>query len=99
MDGFRLESGQQADGRVVTFDSRVYGQVKAGEGRPHITLCGRNSVQIHERHRPVDFAEMTDRLRPHGTVRHNAKAVYQFYFGWYDANIPDEFDPDKKRGG
>ncbi len=28
----------------------------AGEGRPHITLCGRNSVQIHERHRPVDFA-------------------------------------------
>jgi molybdopterin/thiamine biosynthesis adenylyltransferase len=26
-----------------------------GEGRPHITLCGRNSVQIHERHRPVDF--------------------------------------------
>ena len=21
----------------------------AGEGRPHITLCGRNSVQIHER--------------------------------------------------
>ena len=30
----------------------------AGEGRPHITLCGRNSVQIHERHRPLDFAEM-----------------------------------------
>src|SRR5262249_21757105 len=23
-----------------------------GEGRPHITLCGRNSVQIHERQRP-----------------------------------------------
>ena len=43
----------------------------AGEGRPHITLCGRNSVQIHERHRPLDFAEMTERLKPHGTVRHN----------------------------
>ena len=43
----------------------------AGEGRPHITLCGRNSVQIHERHRPVDFAEITERLRAHGTVRHN----------------------------
>ncbi|HEV2717772.1 MAG TPA: ThiF family adenylyltransferase, partial [Terriglobales bacterium] len=25
----------------------------AGDGRPHITLCGRNSVQIHERHRPL----------------------------------------------
>src|SRR5205823_32911 len=34
----------------------------AGEGRPTITLCGRNSVQIHERHRPVDFAEMSTRL-------------------------------------
>ena len=43
----------------------------AGEGRPHITLCGRNSVQIHERQRPVNFAEMSDRLRSHGSVRHN----------------------------
>ncbi len=42
-----------------------------GEGRPHITLCGRNSVQIHERRRPVDFGEMSERLKPHGTVRHN----------------------------
>ncbi len=39
----------------------------AGEGRPHITLCGRNSVQIHERQRPIDFAEMDRRLQPHGT--------------------------------
>ena len=43
----------------------------AGEGRPHITLCGRNSVQIHERYRPVDFAEVSARLKPHGSVRHN----------------------------
>ena len=43
----------------------------AGEGRPHITLCGRNSVQIHERERPVDFAEMSARLNPLGSVRHN----------------------------
>ena len=42
-----------------------------GEGRPHITLCGRNSVQIHERSRPVDLAEMETRLRPHGVVRRN----------------------------
>lgn len=42
-----------------------------GEGRPHITLCGRNSVQIHERSRPLDLAEMETRLRPHGTVRRN----------------------------
>jgi molybdopterin-synthase adenylyltransferase len=43
----------------------------AGEGRAHITLCGRNSVQIHERHRPIDFSEVSARLKPHGTVRHN----------------------------
>lgn len=43
----------------------------AGEGRPHVTLCGRNSVQIHERQRPVDFSEITVRLQPHGIVRHN----------------------------
>ena len=43
----------------------------AGAGRPHITLCGRNSVQIHERHRPVDFAAMSARLIPHGRVRYN----------------------------
>lgn len=43
----------------------------AGVGRPHITLCGRNSVQIHEHHRPVDFGSMRDRLTPHGQVRFN----------------------------
>jgi molybdopterin/thiamine biosynthesis adenylyltransferase len=43
----------------------------AGVNRPHITLCGRNSVQIHEHHRPVDFAAMRDRLSPHGQVRFN----------------------------
>ena len=28
----------------------------AGDARPHITLCGRNSVQIHEHHQPIDLA-------------------------------------------
>ena len=43
----------------------------AGEGRPHITLCGRNSVQIHEHHRPVDLLALRDRLSPLGNVRSN----------------------------
>jgi len=43
----------------------------AGVGRPHITLCGRNSVQIHEHHRPVDLLALRDRLSPLGTVRAN----------------------------
>jgi adenylyltransferase/sulfurtransferase len=42
-----------------------------GEGRPHITLCGRNSVQIHEHNRPVNLAQLAERLKPHGEVRCN----------------------------
>jgi len=60
-----------------------------GKGRPHITLCGRNSVQIHERHRPVDFTEMNDRLKPHGTVRHN-DFVLRFWHEPYEMTLfPD----------
>jgi len=61
----------------------------AGEGRPHITLCGRNSVQIHERERPIDFAEMELRLQPHGVVRHN-DFVLKFWHDPYEMTLfPD----------
>ena len=43
----------------------------AGAGRAHITLCGRNSVQIHEHARQLDLAEVGHRLSPLGRVRHN----------------------------
>ncbi len=61
----------------------------AGEGRPHITLCGRNSVQIHERRRPIDLAEMSLRLQPHGPVRHN-DFVLKFWPDPYEMTLfPD----------
>jgi len=61
----------------------------AGGGRPHITLCGRNSVQIHERHRPIDFGEMSKRLTPHGAVRHN-DFVLKFWHEPYEMTLfPD----------
>src|SRR5271165_2752026 len=61
----------------------------AGEGRPHITLCGRNSVQIHERQRPIDFDEVTRRLTPHGPVRHN-EFVLKFWREPYELTLfPD----------
>ncbi len=61
----------------------------AGESRPHITLCGRNSVQIHERHRPVDLAQMSERLKPLGTVRHN-DFVLKFWHEPYEMTLfPD----------
>jgi molybdopterin/thiamine biosynthesis adenylyltransferase len=61
----------------------------AGEGRPHITLCGRNSVQIHERQRPVDLEDMSQRLHLHGTVRHN-DFVLKFWRDPYEMTLfPD----------
>lgn len=61
----------------------------AGERRPQITLCGRNSVQIHERSRPVDFAEMSRRLGPLGTVKHN-NFVLKFWRDPYEMTLfPD----------
>jgi molybdopterin/thiamine biosynthesis adenylyltransferase len=61
----------------------------AGEGRPHITLCGRNSVQIHEQQRPVDFAELSTRLQALGSVRHN-EFVLKFWREPYEMTLfPD----------
>jgi len=61
----------------------------AGEGRPHITLCGRNSVQIHEHAKPLDLANMSERLKPHGVVRHN-QFVLKFWKEPYEMTLfPD----------
>jgi adenylyltransferase/sulfurtransferase len=34
----------------------------AGDAQPHITMCGRDSVQIHERNRSLDLKALQDRL-------------------------------------
>ena len=74
-------------------DCRTCGQREfsylAGTGRPQITLCGRNSVQIHERRRPVDFTEVSARLQALGTVRHNS-FVLKFWREPYELTLfPD----------
>jgi len=62
---------------------------RRGDDRPHITLCGRNSVQIHERHRPVNLAEMCETLTAHGAVRHN-EFVLKFWRDPYEMTLfPD----------
>ena len=61
----------------------------AGEGRPHITLCGRNSVQIHERARSIDFVQLQKQLETHGAVRHN-EFVLKFWRQPYEMTLfPD----------
>jgi molybdopterin/thiamine biosynthesis adenylyltransferase len=57
-----------------------------GEDRPQITLCGRNSVQIHEHRRPIDFAEMKRRLEPHGKVNFN-RLLLRFERGNYTMTL------------
>jgi len=44
-----------------------------GGGATHVTLCGRNSVQIHQREsRALDLGALRDRLAQFGPVRSNA---------------------------
>jgi adenylyltransferase/sulfurtransferase len=43
-----------------------------GDAQPHLTMCGRDSVQIHERRRQLDLSELGRRIAPTVTeVREN----------------------------
>jgi adenylyltransferase/sulfurtransferase len=68
-----IRTGGPAAGCIVCGERQFHHL--AGEGRPVITMCGRNQVQIHERNRPVDLAEMERRLAPLGAVRANRFAL------------------------
>jgi adenylyltransferase/sulfurtransferase len=46
-----------------------------GLRRAPVSLCGRNAVQIHERHRPVDLALLAQRLEGLGRVLENGFAL------------------------
>ena len=60
-----------------------------GEGRPPISLCGRDAVQIHERRSLVDLAELDARLAPLGQVRRNEFAL-RFFAPPYEMTVfPD----------
>lgn len=49
-----------------------------GKHRAPVSLCGRNAVQIHERSRPLDLAELSRKLLPFGQVRSNEFALRFF---------------------
>ncbi len=54
-----------------------------------ISLCGRNAVQIHDRHRPLDLAQLKTKLAPLGQVRSNDFAL-RFQLDSYEMTIfPD----------
>ena len=61
----------------------------SGHRRAPISLCGRNAVQIHERNRPVNLAELGRALEPLGPVRANEFAL-RFFIAPYELTVfPD----------
>lgn len=68
--------------------ARVFAYLE-GARRAPISLCGRNAVQIHERQRPIDLAELSRALSPLGTVRANEFAL-RFFVDAYELTVfPD----------
>jgi len=60
-----------------------------GLQRAPVSLCGRNAVQIHERARPIDLAQLKAALLPLGDVRANEFAL-RFLTGPYEMTVfPD----------
>jgi adenylyltransferase/sulfurtransferase len=57
-----------------------------GRRRAPVSLCGRNAVQIHQRARPLDLAELAERLRVLGTVRVNEFGL-RFHDGEFDVTV------------
>jgi molybdopterin/thiamine biosynthesis adenylyltransferase len=58
-----------------------------GQAQPHVTLCGRDSVQIHERSRVLDLQVLRDRLAPTvDEVRHN-EFLLRFRIAQYEMTV------------
>jgi len=58
-----------------------------GEAQPHITMCGRDYVQIHERGRNLDLATLKDRLAATvDDVRHN-EFLLRFRVAAYEMTV------------
>jgi molybdopterin-synthase adenylyltransferase len=64
-----IRAARRADCRACA--RREFGYLE-GSAQPHLTLCGRDSVQIHERRRRLDLAALGGRLAAGGgEVRQN----------------------------
>ncbi len=59
----------------------------AGEAQPHLTLCGRDSVQIHERSRRLDLAALGQRLRPAVAEVRNNDFLLRFCVPPYELTV------------
>jgi molybdopterin/thiamine biosynthesis adenylyltransferase len=58
-----------------------------GESQPHITMCGRDSVQIHERHRTLDLPALENRLAATVTALRQNGFLLQFRVAPYEITV------------
>jgi adenylyltransferase/sulfurtransferase len=74
-----------------SLDCRVCGRREfpylRGEAQPHITMCGRDSVQIHERHRTLDLQALEQRLASVGTSLRQNGFLLRFQVSPYELTV------------
>lgn len=58
-----------------------------GKAQPHISLCGRDSVQIHERSRRLDLAALSRRLAPAVDEVRNNDFLLRFRVSPYELTV------------
>ena len=58
-----------------------------GAAQPHLTLCGRDSVQVHERARSLDLAELGRRLAPTVAEVRNNEFLLRFRVPPYEVTV------------
>jgi adenylyltransferase/sulfurtransferase len=83
--GIRQTDTPARDPDCPTCGRREFRYLEEG-GRPPVSLCGRNAVQIHERPGPVDLPALRARLEPLGEVRANEFAL-RFFVAPYEMTV------------
>jgi adenylyltransferase/sulfurtransferase len=58
-----------------------------GKSHPHITLCGRDSVQIHERRRSLDLAALGEKLSALGIMAKRNDFLLKFAISPYEMTV------------
>jgi molybdopterin-synthase adenylyltransferase len=59
----------------------------SGAAQPHITMCGRDSVQIHERSRSLDLKALKDRLASSASEVHQNGFLLRFRVPPYEMTV------------
>ncbi len=58
-----------------------------GQAVPHVTMCGRNSVQIHERDRRLDLQLLGERLESVATLVRRNDFLLRFHVAPYEVTV------------